>query len=182
MIRFFEARLEEGKNMQRHRMIAHTIRVVSALFAAILVLGPAIPASALEVQRSTLNDEFGFQDPAGTLCPFAVDLYLTSTTHEAEYSDSGTLLRIVDHIKQVTTLTNVDTSKSVSRIGTYTVTSYPGASSVTRGSFGRTFDEDGNLLFTDSGRVVYNENFDQVFVTPHTEGERVSQLLCAALS
>jgi hypothetical protein len=128
------------------------------------------------------NDEFGFDDPPGTLCEFAVRVDLKATDHEAIYSDNSGVVRIVDRISQVTTFTNTSTSTSVTRIGQYNVTSYPPGGSVTTGLFGRTLSENGSVLFTDAGRVVYNESFDIVFFTPHAGAARFSNLLCTALS
>lgn len=156
--------------------------VIGSVFAMIVGVLGAGTASALEVQKYTFHDEFGFQDPAGTLCPFAVDLSLVSTSHETDYSDNGTLIRIVDRESQVTTFTNVDTSKTVTRKGVYIVSSYPDAGSVTRGLFGQVFDADGNLLFTDAGRIVYNASLDVATFTPHAGADRFQELLCAALS
>lgn len=156
--------------------------VIGSVFAMIVGVLGAGTASALEVQKYTFHDEFGFQDPAGTLCPFAVDLSIVSTFHEIDYSDNGTLIRIVDRVSQVTTFTNVDTSKAVTRNGVYIVTSYPDAGSATRGLFGQVFDADGNLLFTDAGRIVYNASLDVATFTPHAGADRFQELLCAALS
>ena len=138
------------------------------------------PASALTVEHNTFSDSFSFTSTG--LCAFSVRLNITSTIKAATfYDDNGAVVRDISHVRQKTLFTNVRTGTHVKRIGVYTVTSLPNGSTVS-GLGGRVLDADGDLLFTDAGRLVYNRSFDLVKFTPHVDAERFDSLLCAALS
>jgi hypothetical protein len=146
--------------------------------AAMVSIGSMAGAAAVEVDHSTRTDSFAFRTTG--LCGFAVRVSLHSTDIEITRFD-GENFTVIDQVSQTTRFTNVVTGTYVTRVGHYTVISTP-ESSTTSGSHGRVLDADGNLLFTDSGHLVYDQSLDLVKFTPHIAEDRFDQLLCDALS
>ena len=154
------------------RMLAITAVVTMASISSMT------GAAAAEVDHSTTTDSFSFR--TADLCDFPVRVSLHSTDMEITRFD-GENFTFIDQIAQTTRFTNVATGAYVTRLGHYTVISTP-ESSTTSGSHGRVLDAQGNLLFTDSGHLVFDQSLDLVMFTPHIGEDRFDRLLCDALS
>jgi hypothetical protein len=140
-------------------------------------------ASAAEPQRFHDEFDFAFTDPAGTLCSFRVHLDIHIVDDSVTFVDeSGSVIRIVDHVRSRITFTRVATGTSVVAIGSYAVISYPDAGSVRQGLPDRVVDANGHTLFTTAGLVRLDETFDEVFFTPHASSPSFEANLCAALN
>ena len=163
-----------------NRMAASLTLVCLTVFT---LAGLAGTARAAEPQRFHDEFDFAFTDPAGTLCSFRVRLDIHIVDDSVTFVDaSGSVIRIVDHIRSRITFTKVATGTSVVAIGRYAVISYPAAGSVRQGLTDRVVDANGHTLFTTAGLVRLDENLDEVFVTPHAASPRFEAALCGALS
>jgi hypothetical protein len=162
------------------RMTASFTLVSLTVFA---LAGLAGTAGAAEPERFHDEFDFAFTNPAGTLCSFRVRLNIHIVDDSVTYvDDSGSVIRIVDHIRSRITFTNVATGTSVVAIGSYSVISYPAAGSVRQGLTDRVVDANGHTLFTTAGLVRLDKNFNEVFVTPHASSAGFQAALCGALS